>query len=130
MSKATIVLMLILACVVCSKRTYTERDLVGRYYLYVNSPYANPNQPMDSIELSPGGLYSHKYTSSNHQTWRHNGSWSIRGDRVYIKEWCDYADITGLEPRGKRVMDLAVTVESSPPVIVIDDDRNVFYSRE
>lgn len=104
--------------------------MTGEYYLYVNSPYTNPKQPNDRLVLAPGGHYSHQFTSTNHEMRQQSGSWSIRGDRVYISRWADYAGITGLEPRGERVLDLNVVVESRPPVIVIDDDQNIFYSRE
>jgi len=102
----------ILCCVACSRHTFTERDMTGEYHLYINSPYTNPKQPNDRLVLAPGGQYSHRFTSANHEVRQQSGSWSVHGDRVYIWRWADYAGITGLAPRGERVVDLKVIVES------------------
>lgn len=120
----------ILCFVACYRQHFTEPEMVGEYYLYVNSPYTNPKQPADRLVLAPGGRYSHQFTSATHEMRQQSGSWSLRGNRVYISRWADYADVMGLESRGERVLDLNVIVESRPPVIVIDDDQNIFYSRE
>jgi alkylation response protein AidB-like acyl-CoA dehydrogenase len=72
----------------------------------------------------------HQCQSTNHEVRQQGGSWSLRGRKIFISRWSDYAGVTGLEPRGERVVDLYVVIESNPPVIVIDDDQNIFYSRE
>jgi hypothetical protein len=125
-SKILIVLILAIAC--GRSEPLTTRELVGQYYLYVNSEYTNPNQPDDRLLLKAGGTYEHTFTSGAvHRS--SSGAWRVSGTRVVINNWQDYAGITSLQPRGERELDFIVFTEGTPATIVLDSDQNIFYDR-
>jgi len=125
-SKILIVLLLAIAC--GRREPLTTRELVGQYYLYVNSDYTNPNQPDDRLLLKADGAYEHSFVSGQaHRS--STGTWRVNGTHVVINDWQDYAGITSLQPLGDRKLHYIVFTEGTPPTIVLDSDQNIFYDR-
>ena len=124
-----LLLLALLFAIACGRREpLTTRELVGQYYLYVNSDYTNPNQPDDRLLLKGDSTYEHTFVSGPTRR-ASTGTWRVNGTHVVINDWQDYAGVTGLQPLGERKLHYIVFAAGTPPTIVLDDDQNIFYDR-
>jgi len=106
----------------------SEQELIGEYRLYCAPEFAR-HKGVDIIVLQSDGTYTHEFREPNGSVRSSTGQWAILLDKVMLRNWVDYAGITALELRGARVLDWPAVVEGKPPTIVLEGDRNIFYSR-
>jgi hypothetical protein len=112
----------------CGGRTVpSEQELIGEYRLYFAPEYAH-QIGVDRLVLQSGGRYTHEFRAPNGSVRASTGRWAIIRDKVMLRDWADYAGITSLQPRGERVLDWSAFVEGTPPTIVLEGDRNIFYA--
>jgi hypothetical protein len=107
----------------------TERDLVGDYRLNLGAAYEGLPKPEDKLLLRAGGTYSHRFRSVTGVERSSSGHWAVIRGSVLLRDWIDYAGITSLQPKGERTLDYTALLEGTPPVIVLEGDANIFYSR-
>ena len=119
-----------LVCWGCGDRTPpSEQELVGAYRPYFE-PADAAHVGVDSLVLQSGGGYSHEFRRPDGSIRSSAGRWAIARNKVVLRDWSDYAGITSLEPKGERKLDWSAFLEGTPPTIVLDGDRNIFYSRD
>src|SRR5947209_20462114 len=115
----------------CSRpRSFTISDMAGVYDLYVGSPYENRHQPEDRMTLLPDSSYVQVYRSAEGALETRRGRWAIDKNHLLLSTWTDHIGLSTPSGRSIRVVDIAGMIEpSNPPIIVLDNDSNIFYSK-
>jgi hypothetical protein len=122
--------LMLLAC--CRADGIDAKHLVGEYEL--RSPSTGIDALLttsDRLRLRDNGTYEHAGLTTSGRQFSQGGTWRIAGRNVWLDGWQDFAGVTARNPRGSgSKVNMSWIVEtSSPPTIVLDPDRNIFYIR-
>ncbi len=111
-----------------SRAPVHPQNLIGKYQLHFDS--AGRPTFRDEITLSNDGEYVHTFDRPPDTRRASTGRWRIIRDKIVLSDWVDYAGVTSLQPTGERMVDYTASFEGTPPVIVLEADRNIYYRRD
>ncbi len=127
----TRVLVMLLLFVACSKAIPQDAaaTLVGRYEL--TSTAERLLTTTDVLRLHSDGTFVHEGSTKSGDHFSYSGRWRYAQRTVALDDWRDYAGVTTKVPQGSGArVNMNVIVEfTSPPVIVLDPDRNILYAK-
>lgn len=125
--------MSVLLLLSCSRGDAIDANrLVGEYELRSPSVGVEPLlTTSDRLRLHDDSSYEHTGVTNGGRQFSQGGAWRVSGRNISLEGWQDFPGVTTRSPRGAgATVNMNCIVEiSSPPTIVLDPDRNIFYLR-